>query len=251
MTQQATITKQYIPETPISIDELAEEIKAAHALAQDGVRSSLKLAFRVGELLVQARSLIRHGGWLQFLEQKCDVGQRSAQRYIRLYRRFGSNPTRVSHLSLREALKLLADVPSADEIDADEATQGLIDENSAPEPPVRPVTVTGDLWRCGEHRLLCGDSTHMSDIERALGGGQADMGFNDPPYSASYIGKTSRKLTMKNDDLGAGFADFLRAVCTNALAATKGAIYICMSSSEIDTLLRKLSPMPEAIGPRS
>ena len=54
----------------------------------------------------------------------------------------------------------------------------------------------------------------------------------------SYVGKTARRLTIKNDDLGAGFYDFLLAACGNLLAVTKGAIYICMSSSELHTLFR-------------
>ena len=68
------------------------------------------------------------------------------------------------------------------------------------------------------------------------GGGLADMIFADPPYSVSYTGKTARKLTIKNDDLGAGFYDFLREACANMIAVSKGAIYICMSSSELHTL---------------
>jgi DNA modification methylase len=64
------------------------------------------------------------------------------------------------------------------------------------------------------------------------------MVFSDPPYSVSYTGKTARKLTLVNDDLGARFHDFLRAAFGNILPVTKGAIYVCMSSSELHTLFR-------------
>jgi DNA modification methylase len=119
-----------------------------------------------------------------------------------------------------------------------EESNGLTDEDAVPDEPERAITVAGDLWMLGDHRVLCGDATSMDAIQTVLAGGLADMAFTDPPYSVSYTGKTARKLTIKNDDLGAGFCDFLREACTNVLAVTKGAIYICMSSSELHTLFR-------------
>ena len=122
--------------------------------------------------------------------------------------------------------------------DPEESNAGLTDEDAVPDEPERAITVAGDLWMLGDHKLLCGDATSMDAIQTVLAGGLADMAFTDPPYSVSYTGKTARKLTIKNDDLGAGFYDFLREACTNMLAVTKGAIYICMSSSELHTLFR-------------
>ena len=66
--------------------------------------------------------------------------------------------------------------------------------------------------------------------------GLADMVFTDPPYNVDYEGKTAKKLKIGNDALGGKFYEFLRDACTNMLAVTKGAIYICMSSSELHTL---------------
>jgi len=74
--------------------------------------------------------------------------------------------------------------------------------------------------------------------DRVLAGGLADMVFTDPPYNVDYVGKTAKKLKIGNDALGGKFYDFLREACTNVLAVTKGAIYICMSSSELHTLFR-------------
>jgi len=48
---------------------------------------------------------------------------------------------------------------------------------------------TGDLWRIGEHRLLCGDSTKRVDVQRVMGGEKAVMLFADPPYGVSYASK--------------------------------------------------------------
>jgi DNA modification methylase len=115
---------------------------------------------------------------------------------------------------------------------------GLTDVDAVPDIPETPLSRPGDLWVLNNHRVLCGDATKKIDVDRVLEGFPANMVFCDPPYSVSYTGKTSRKLTIQNDDLGSGFYDLLRGACANILEVTKGAIYICMSSSELHTLFR-------------
>ncbi|MDP2323323.1 MAG: site-specific DNA-methyltransferase, partial [Gammaproteobacteria bacterium] len=127
--------------------------------------------------------------------------------------------------------------------DPDAPPAGLTDENAVPEVPETPVTMAGDVWLLGNHRLLCGDATVLADVERVLAGGLADMVFTDPPYNVNYGATMKDKLrgtnrTIANDNLGDGFEQFLRDACVNILAVTKGAIYVCMSPSEIHTLQR-------------
>ena len=127
--------------------------------------------------------------------------------------------------------------------DPKQVVEGSTDEDAVPEAPESAVTVPGDIWLLGEHRLLCGDATQMADVAKVLAGGLADMAFLDPPYNVNYGATMKDKLRGKkrkiaNDNLGDGFEQFLRDSCTNLLAVTKGAIYICMSSSEIHTLQR-------------
>jgi DNA modification methylase len=127
--------------------------------------------------------------------------------------------------------------------ESDDAITGNTDDDAVPETLDAAVTVPGDVWVLGEHRLLCGDATVMTDVEKVLAGGLADMVFSDPPYNVNYGATMKDKLRGKkrkiaNDDLGDGFESFLRDACTNILAVTKGAIYICMSSSELHTLYR-------------
>ena len=123
------------------------------------------------------------------------------------------------------------------------ANDGGPDPDEAPELPVDPVSRPGDLWICGEHRVLCGDATVLADVEKVLGGELADMCFTDPPYDVNYANSAKDKQRGKhrpilNDHPGEGFEAMLRAASANILAVTKGAIYICMSSSELDTLQR-------------
>jgi DNA modification methylase len=116
-------------------------------------------------------------------------------------------------------------------------------DDEVPEPPEEPVSKPGDLWVLGNHRLLCGDAAVLTDIERVLGGQLADMTWTDPPYNVDYANTPKDKLRGKhrpilNDNLGGGFEAFLQDACTNILAVTKGAVYVCMSSSELHALQR-------------
>jgi hypothetical protein len=93
-------------------------------------------------------------------------------------------------------LDRLLDGTAEDDEDADEA----------PEPPMDPVSRPGDLWICGQHRVLCGDATVLSDVEVLLGGELADLCFTDPPYNVNYANgsdkRSGKKRPILNDALG-------------------------------------------------
>jgi DNA modification methylase len=87
---------------------------------------------------------------------------------------------------------------------------GKTEPDDIPETAETPVTKPGDLWVLGKHRLLCGDSTDKSDLEKLCEGQLVDMWLTDPPYNVAYEGKTNEKLTIKNDALGdSQFRQFL------------------------------------------
>ena len=64
-----------------------------------------------------------------------------------------------------------------------EETEGLTDEDDVPDAPENPVTVEGDVWKLGRHRLMCGDCTSVSAVEKLMAGKQAQLCFTSPPYS--------------------------------------------------------------------
>lgn len=91
------------------------------------------------------------------------------------------------------------------------------DEDDVPEAPPEPVTKRGDIWLLGNHRLMCGDSTLIDDVEKLMNGEKADMVFTDPPYniasdSKNFAAGTSRSMNdLKNSEWDKGFKieDFL------------------------------------------
>lgn len=116
-----------------------------------------------------------------------------------------------------------------------ELEPGLTDEDDAPEVGENPITVPGDVWVMGKHRLLCGDSTSVSDLEKLTDGQLVDMWLTDPPYNVAYEGKTKDALKIQNDEMGDDqFRQFLRDAYTAADMVMKpGAVfYIWHADSE-------------------
>ena len=114
-------------------------------------------------------------------------------------------------------------------------TEGLTDPDAVPDAPAVPVTVLGDVWLLGRHRLMCGDSTSIDHMEALTQGQLVDMWLTDPPYNVAYEGGTKEKLTIQNDSMSDdGFRQFLRDANSAADAVMKpGAVfYIWHADSE-------------------
>lgn len=122
-----------------------------------------------------------------------------------------------------------------------EVTEGLTDPDDAPAVQENPVTVPGDVWVMGKHRLLCGDSTSVDDLAKLTQGSLVDMWLTDPPYNVAVQGGNhgdpNRKngLKIMNDKMSDDqFRQFLRDAYTAADTVMKpGAIfYIWHADSE-------------------
>jgi DNA modification methylase len=125
-----------------------------------------------------------------------------------------------------------------------------VDEAADKIPPVasgHPVSVVGDLWRLGQHRMLCGDASSAEDVARLMAGGKARMVFTDPPYNLPIDGFVSGKGRARHREfvMGSGemseeaFAQFLEAALTYAAEHSEdGALhYVCMDWRHLHTLL--------------
>lgn len=105
------------------------------------------------------------------------------------------------------------------------------DEDAVPE-VAHPITRKGDLWILGKHRLLCGDSTMIDDVEKLMGCEKADMVFTDPPYGVDYKG-------ISNDSRG-GLEQLLFDAFSNLVSFLKpGSSCYCFHSDKCADIFHK------------
>ena len=124
---------------------------------------------------------------------------------------------------------MLSDGPDLDEAEE----EGLIDDDECPDAPPESVIKPGDVFILGEHRVICGDSTNMDDIDKLMAGDQADMLWIDPPYNVDYTGSDGKKIDNDNMDDSA-FRQFLRDLFSSCAAVMKAGapFYIAHADSE-------------------
>ena len=111
---------------------------------------------------------------------------------------------------------------------------GLTDDDAAPEVTENPVSRPGDLWILGNHRVMCGDSIVLTDVERLMAGAKADLVFTDPPYNVDYTGYTKEKLKIQSDKMTTEeFVDFLQGTFASYRVVIKpgASMYVCHPSS--------------------
>jgi DNA modification methylase len=97
---------------------------------------------------------------------------------------------------------------TADEIAAltpEQIEPGLTDEDAVPEVPEQPVTVLGDVWLLGKHRLMCGDSTSIDAVDKLMNGQKAEAVLTDPPYNqeteGGFKGAIGKSLKKQSADI--------------------------------------------------
>lgn len=118
--------------------------------------------------------------------------------------------TELLRVELQELSELDFDMPligfDADELAAlmAEPTVGLTDPDEAPEPPINPVTVEGDVWVLGNHRIICGDSTSADVVAKLLGPVKPHLMVTDPPYGVEYDPGWRAKLATQKPGTSMG-----------------------------------------------
>ena len=81
-------------------------------------------------------------------------------------------------------------------LNIDKIVEGNTEDDHIPEVKESRVKL-GDVWKLGKHRLMCGDSTKESDVEKLMNGQKADMVFTDPPYGMNLETDNSKKMVVK------------------------------------------------------
>ena len=86
-----------------------------------------------------------------------------------------------------------------EDIELDDYSSGVEEDDYDVEPPAEPKAKFGQIYQLGRHRLMCGDSTDKSMVEKLMDGAKADLYLTDPPYNVDYVGKGEEALTIQND----------------------------------------------------
>ena len=110
----------------------------------------------------------------------------------------------------------------------------------------KAITITGDLWKLGEHRVLCGDSTNVDDVSRLMNGRKSDLIFTDPPYDLA--GKSRRfgvrelrgesygKLYAAEWDKGFDIGNIEKSI--DLMSGADSSIYVCTSHFYLGELIQ-------------
>ena len=127
-------------------------------------------------------------------------------------------------------------IDELDDILGKNEEEAEIVEDEVPEVPEEPKAKLGDIYQLGNHRLMCGDSTKIDNIEKLLNNERVDLLITDPPYNVDYTGKTKDALKIENDKMdNDNFHSFLYDVFTNAYSVLKdgASFYVWYASREV------------------
>jgi DNA modification methylase len=142
-----------------------------------------------------------------------DLTETQRKAYVIADNRLALNAEWDNQLLTIELNELLADGFSLDLLGFDpkeiaallepEVVEGLTDEDAVPDVPDEPKTKLGDIYQLGRHRLMCGDSTSLNDVDKLMQGTYPDLIHTDPPYGMNAVSKSSvLKKNYKIDILG-------------------------------------------------
>ena len=114
----------------------------------------------------------------------------------------------------------------------DELSHSVVEDDYDPVLPAEPKSKIGDVYQLGNHRLMCGDSTSLTDVQKLVGGVQMDLLLTDPPYNVDYKGTAGKIINDNMED--SAFRRFLTDAFSNAAMVMKpGApFYIWHADSE-------------------
>lgn len=119
----------------------------------------------------------------------------------------------------------LGDLPILEEFSFGKEEEIEVVEDDFESEPIEEIKTDikhGDIIQIGPHRLMCGDSTELADVERLMDGATADLWLTDPPYNVDYTGKTEDALKVANDSMSDDdFREFLKKALGQAFSSMK------------------------------
>ena len=127
----------------------------------------------------------------------------------------------------------------------DELNHSVIEDDYDPVLPAEPKSKIGDVYQLGNHRLMCGDSTSLTDVQKLVGGMQMDLLLTDPPYNVDYKGTAGKIINDNMED--SAFRRFLTDAFSNAAMVMKpGAPFYIWHAETVGGAFRRATN--EALG---
>ena len=227
------------------VDAIAESLTVNGQYKPIVVRAGSNEVLAGNHTLKAARQL----GWDKIAVTFVDVDDDGAARIVLVDNRTNDVAT-YDEAALAELLSSLPDLTGTGfgAADLDEMLgikpDALNDSDDTPEPPAEPVSVLGDVWVLGKHRVVCGDATDVTAYDALLEGSLADMIWTDPPYNVAVTGGThdprdtknhGKGPSIQNDSMSDGdFRDFLSSSFASMWLHIRegGTIYVCHADSE-------------------
>lgn len=115
-------------------------------------------------------------------------------------------------------------------------------EDEVPE-EVETRAKLGDIWQLGNNRLMCGNSTSITDVEKLMDGAKADMVFTDPPYNVAFNGRSGKFDVILNDNLSnKDFENFINGFLNVINFLNPASYYICCNWAFYGIMQLKLKP---------
>ena len=192
-------------------------------------------------------------------EVPCIVADDLTEEQIKAYRLADNKVAELAEWDfdlLGEELDGILDIDMCDfgfDFNLEEEEKEVVEDDFEVELPEEPRTKLGDIYQLGNHRLMCGDSTSITDIEKLMDGNKANMVFTDPPYLMGFTGNVhadgsksfnSKHGAIKNDKMSREDGDqFILDIFTNIKLFNKGAYYVCFYRLGLDYIFRALDKL--------
>lgn len=190
-------------------------------------------------IIVAGHTRYKASKLLGLTEIPCIIADDLTEEQIRAFRLVDNKSAELATWD-KELLNLeLKDIFNIDmelfNFDIEKDLKDVVDDEYEIELPEEPKTKLGDIYKLGNHYLMCGDSTKSEDVKKLINGNLMDLVVTDPPYNVNYEGKTKDNLKIENDNLDDNnFYEFLKLAFDNLYANTKegGAIYVFHADTE-------------------
>ena len=129
-----------------------------------------------------------------------------------------------------------------------EEKEGLVDDDAIPDIPEEPTSKLGDVYKLGNHRVMCGDSCVQDDVDKLMDGDLADMVFTDPPWNVDYGANLAngryKDRTILNDSMATeDFSEFMTNAFKQLNLHSKDGCptYVVMSAQEWGNMMLSLA----------